>query len=279
MNKSILGLLTTATLLNANTATATAQMNHGEMQMQGGSAPADARDPNAYSDGYTLTEGPYAQSGPRQLKLADEHAFWSVLGDRLEYNESANSTVYDLQAWYGTTYDRFVVKAEGDFADGTIEESATDLLWGHALNAYFDTQLGIRLDQYDEGKDRQWLALGIQGLAPYWFELDTTAYIGDNGRTALTFEAEYELLLSQRLVLQPRAEVNLYGKDDSDNGLGKGLSDLAIGLRLRYEFNRQFAPYIGVEWTDSYGNTADYRRASGEAVSDTQLVAGLRFWF
>lgn len=277
MNKSILGILTTATLLNASAATA--QMDHGEMQMQGGSAPADARDPNAYSDGYTLTEGPYAQSGPRQLKLADEHAFWSVLGDRLEYNESANSTVYDLQAWYGTTYDRFVVKAEGDIVDGTIEESATDLLWGHAFDAYFDTQLGIRLDQYDEGKSRQWLALGIQGLAPYWFELDTTAYIGDNGRTALTFEAEYELLLSQRLVLQPRAEVNMYGKDDPDNGLGKGLSDLAIGLRLRYELNRQFAPYIGVEWTDSYGNTADYHRASGEAVSDTQFVAGLRFWF
>ncbi|WP_339616328.1 copper resistance protein B [uncultured Gilvimarinus sp.] len=277
MNKSILGLLITATVLCANTATA--QMDHGDMQMQGGSAPDGARDPNAYSDGYTLTEGPYAQPGPRQLKLADEHAFWSVLGDRLEYNESANSTVYDLQAWYGTTYNRFVVKAEGDIADGALEESATDLLWGHALNAYFDTQLGIRLDQYHEGENRQWLALGIQGLAPYWFELDTTAYIGDNGRTALTFEAEYELMLSQRLILQPRAELNLYGKDDSENGVGKGLSDLAIGLRLRYEFNRQFAPYVGVEWTDSYGNTADYRRAAGQAVSDTQLVAGLRFWF
>ncbi|WP_339900452.1 copper resistance protein B [uncultured Gilvimarinus sp.] len=277
MNKSILSLIVTATALCANAATA--QMDHGEMQMQGGSAPSDARDPHAYSGGYTLTEGPYAQQAPRQLKLADEHAFWSVLGDRLEYNESANSTVYDLQAWYGTTYNRFVVKAEGDIADGTIEESTTDLLWGHAFNAYFDTQLGIRLDQYDEGEDRQWLALGIQGLAPYWFELDTAAYIGDNGRTALTFEAEYELMLSQRLILQPRAEVNLYGKDDPDNGLGKGLSDLAIGLRLRYEFNRQFAPYVGVEWIDSYGNTADYRRASGKAVSDTQLVAGLRFWF
>ena len=259
--------------------TVLAQMDHGEMQMQGGKAPADARDPHAYSDGYTLTEGPYAQPGPRQLKLADEHAFWSVLGDRLEYQEDSDSTVYDVQAWYGTTYNRFVIKAEGDIADGTLEESSTDLLWGHALNAYFDTQLGVRLDQYNEGKDRQWLAIGIQGLAPYWFELDVTAYVGDDGRTALSAEAEYELLLTQRLILQPRAELNLYGKDDLDNRLGSGLSDLAVGLRLRYEFSRQFAPYIGVEWTDTYGDTADYRRAAGEDTSGTQFVAGLRFWF
>ena len=259
--------------------TVLAQMDHSEMQMQGGSAPADARDPHAYSDGYTLTEGPYAQPGSRQLKLADEHAFWSILGDRLEYQEDSDSTVYDVQAWYGTTYDRFVIKAEGDIADGTLEESSTDLLWGHALNAYFDTQLGVRLDQYNEGKDRQWLAFGVQGLAPYWFELDVTAYVGDDGRTALSAEAEYELLLTQKLILQPRAELNLYGKDDAENGLGSGLSDLAVGLRLRYEFSRQFAPYIGVEWTDTYGDTADYRRAAGEDTSDTQFVAGLRFWF
>ncbi|MCP5173346.1 MAG: copper resistance protein B [Pseudomonadales bacterium] len=264
--------------------TALAQMDHGPEhqdmgQMQGGSAPADARDPHAYSDGYTLTEGPYAQPGPRQLKLADEHAFWSVLGDRLEYQEDSDSTVYDIQAWYGTTYNRFVIKAEGDIADGTLEESSTELLWGHALNAYFDTQFGVRLDQYDEGKDRQWLAIGMQGLAPYWFELDVTAYVGDDGRTALSAEAEYELLLTQRLILQPRAELNLYGKDDLDNRLGSGLSDLALGLRLRYEFSRQFSPYIGVEWTDTYGDTADYRRAAGEDTSGTQFVAGLRFWF
>ncbi|MCG8383885.1 MAG: copper resistance protein B, partial [Gammaproteobacteria bacterium] len=258
---------------------ALAQMDHGEMKAQGGSAPADARDPHAYSDGNTLTEGPYAQPGPRQLKLADEHSFWAVLGDRFEYQEESETTVYDLQAWYGTTYDRLVIKAEGDIADGTLEESSTDLLWGHALNAYFDTQLGVRLDQYDEGKDRQWLALGLQGLAPYWFELDVTAYVGDNGLTALAAEAEYELLLTQRLILQPRAELNLYGKDDPENGLGSGLSDLALGVRLRYEFSRQFAPYIGIEWTSTYGDTADYRRAAGEDRSDTQIVAGLRFWF
>ena len=259
--------------------TALAQMDHSAMQMEASATTVDGRDPHAYSDGYTLTEGPYAQPGPRQLKLADEHAFWSVLVDRLEYQKDNDSTVYDAQAWYGTTFNRFVIKAEGDISNGTLEESSTDLLWGHALNAYFDTQLGIRLDNYRDGKDRRWLAMGVQGLAPYWFELDVAAYVGEDGRTAFTAQAEYELLLPQKLILQPRAELYLYGKDDLDNGLGSGLSDLALGLRLRYEFNRQFAPYIGVEWTDTYGDTADYRRSAGRDTSDTQFVAGLRFWF
>lgn len=254
-------------------------MAQGEMQMQGGTAPDDARDPHAYSSGFTLTEGPYAQSGPRQLKLADEHTFWSVLGNHLEYNEASDSVVFDLQGWYGTTYDRFVIKAEGDIVNSRLEESQTDLLWGHAINAYFDTQLGVRLDQYDEGSNRQWLAFGVQGLAPYWFELDVTGYLGDSGRTALAIETEYELLFTQKLILQPRAALTFYGEDDLENNLGSGLSDLSLGLRLRYEITRQFAPYVGVEWTDSYGKTADYRQASGQDISDTQFVAGLRFMF
>tara|TARA_R110001599_G_C12253838_1_gene659857 strand:+ start:2559 stop:2882 length:324 start_codon:yes stop_codon:yes gene_type:complete len=106
-----------------------------------------------------------------------------------------------------------------------------------------------------------------------------TAYLGKNGRTLFGIEAEYELLLTQRLVLQPRVELNLHGKDDPNNDLGSVLSDLSVGLRLRYEFSRQFARYIGVEWSDTYGDTADYRRDSGAKVSDTQLVAGVRFWF
>lgn len=275
-------LAVTLSFLPANSVMA--EMDHGAQvheigQMQGGSAPPNARAPHAYSGGYTLTEGPYALPGPRQLKLADEHAFWAVLGDRLEYQEDSETTVYDLQAWYGTTYDRLVIKAEGDMADGTLEESSTDLVWGHALNGYFDTQLGVRLDQAEEGPDRQWLALGVQGLSPYWFELDITAYVGDNGRTALAAEAEYELLLTQRLVLQPRAELSLYGKDDAENGIGSGLSDLALGLRLRYEISRQFAPYVGIEWTNTFGDTADYQRAAGEDRTTTQAVAGLKFWF
>ncbi len=256
-----------------------AQMNSAKMQPQGGSAPKDARDPHAYSAGTTLTEGPYALEGNERLTLADEHPFYALLGDRLEYNEQANAGVFDLQAWYGTTFDRLVIKTEGDFSEGSIEENQTDILWGHAVSAYWDTQAGVRLDYNKEGENRQWLAFGLQGLAPYWFELDMTAYVGERGNTAFTLEAEYELLLTQKLIIQPRAEITLYGKNDKQNELGSGLSSSAIGFRVRYEFTRQFAPYIGVEWGNKFGNTADYATSSGQSSNNTAFVAGIKFWF
>ncbi|MEZ7493799.1 MULTISPECIES: copper resistance protein B [Pseudoalteromonas] len=256
-----------------------AQKSSAKMQPQGGDAPKDARDPHAYSAGTTLTEGPYALEGNERLTLADEHPFYALLGDRLEYNEQANAGVFDLQAWYGTTFDRLVIKTEGDFSEGSIEENQTDILWGHAVSAYWDTQAGVRLDYNKEGENRQWLAFGLQGLAPYWFELDMTAYVGERGNTAFTLEAEYELLLTQKLIIQPRAEITLYGKNDKQNELGSGLSSSAIGFRVRYEFTRQFAPYIGVEWSNKFGNTADYATSSGQSSNNTAFVAGIKFWF
>lgn len=255
-------------------------MDHGDMKMQGGPAPADARDPHGYSGGYTLDGGKYALAGPRQLSLADEHAFGTLLVDRLERVDTreATSTAFDAQAWFGRDYDRFVVKAEGDYANGRLEEARTELLWGHAIASYWDAQLGLRHDT-GEGPDRSWLAFGIQGLAPYWFELDATAYVGEAGRTALRVEAEYELPLTQRLVLQPRGEINLYGKQDEVNGLGSGLTDASIGVRLRYEVSRRFAPYVGVAWSNKFGQTADFARAEGAPTRETRWVAGLRFWF
>ncbi|MBA6391536.1 copper resistance protein B [Colwellia sp. BRX10-3] len=255
------------------------EMDSEKPQPQSGDAPKDARDPHAYSGGTTLTEGPYSMGKEHRLILADEHVFYALLGNRLEYNEQANAGVFDFQAWYGTTFDRLVIKTEGDISEGKLEENSTDILWGHALSAYWDTQLGIRVDYYQEGKNRQWLAFGVQGLAPYWFELDMTAYIGEQGNTALTFEAEYELLLTQKLIVQPRAELTLYGKKDTVNGLGSGLSSTAIGFRVRYEFTRQFAPYVGVEWTNKYGTTADYAKLDGQSSSETEFVAGVKFWF
>lgn len=115
--------------------------------------------------------------------------------------------------------------------------------------------------------------------AACWFEVDVTAYLGSGGRTALSAEAEYELLLTQRLILQARAELTAYGKDDEVNQLGKGLSSLGAGLRLRYEFSRQFAPYVGVEWHNKYGNTADFARLQDASTAETSWVAGVRFWF
>ncbi|OXS15454.1 copper resistance protein CopB [Zobellella denitrificans] len=255
-------------------------MDHGDMQMQGGSAPTDARDPHAYSGGFTLDEGPYALPGPRQLRLADEHLFGGVLVDRLERVDAGegHAWVYDTRAWVGRDYDRAVLKAEGDLIGGRLEEASTELLWSHAVSSFWNTELGVRYDT-GHGPDQGWLALGISGLAPYWFEVDATAYLGEQGQTALALEAEYELLLTQRLVLQPRAELSAYGKDDAERGQGKGLSELVAGARLRYELSRQFAPYVGWEWAATLGNTADMVRAEGESTQETRWVAGVRFWF
>lgn len=256
-------------------------MDHGEMNMQGGSAPADARDPHAYSGGYTLESGPYSRPGPRELRMADEHNFGALLVDRFEWAHATgggNATAYDIQGWFGRDYDRLVVKAEGDVAEGKLDEARTELLWGHAIATFWDTQLGVRYDS-GAGPDRGWLALGVQGLAPYWFEVDAAAYVGDEGRTALRLSAEYELLLTQKLILQPRIELNVYGKSDEVRGIGFGLSETQAGLRLRYEFTRQFAPYIGIERASKLGQTADLARADGEKTGETRWVVGVRFWF
>lgn len=277
MNKTAFTAIATALLLAVSPAQAAEDampaMDMDLGRMQGGPAPENARDPHAYSDGYGFGDIP-------RPVFADELNFGSLLVDRLEsVNTDDNSlTTWDLQAWYGRDYDRLVLKSEGDYDNGGVEEASTDLLWSHALATFWDAQLGLRYDS-GEGPDRSWLAVGIQGLAPYWFELDTTLYIGDAGRTALSFEADYELLLTQKLILQPRFETNLYGKRDPARGLGSGVSDASLGLRLRYEFRREIAPYIGIEWARKFGETEDFARAAGQDPDETRYLAGVRFWF
>lgn len=139
-------------------------------------------------------------------------------------------------------------------------------------------QLGLRSDS-GGGPERRWLAAGVQGLAPYWFDVDVTAYLGEGGRTALRLSADYDILLTQKLILQPRVEASLYGQEDKEREIGSGLSSGSVGLRLRYELSRQIAPYIGVEWKGKYGATADLARSAGAPTEESQWVAGVRFWF
>lgn len=245
-------------------------------------APPDARDPHAYSNGYTLESGPYALYPQRQLHMADEHSFGALQVNRLERayarHGAGNATSYDAQARFGRDFDALVLKADGEVAQGKLQDARTELLWSHAIAAYWDVQAGVRHDG-GTGPDRSWLALGMQGLAPYGFDVDAAVYLGESGRTALRLGVEYELLLSQRLVLEPRAEFNLYGKDDAQRGIGSGLANGTYGLRLRYEIHRQLAPYVGVEHANRYGQTADLARMTGEPAGQTRWVAGLRFWF
>ncbi|MGB0132727.1 copper resistance protein B, partial [Dokdonella sp.] len=191
-------------------------------------------------------------------------------------NESGQAI--NMQAWYGSDLNKLWFKLEGERSDGKMESVRSELLWDKAISAYWGLQTGIRHD-FEDGPDLNWAAFGVQGLAPYWFEVQATAYLGESGRTALRLEVEYEILLTQRLILQPDLEINFYGKDDPARDIGSGLSDVEFGLRLRYEITRKFAPYVGVVWSKKYGQTATYAQAANEDVQDTQLVAGVRLWF
>jgi copper resistance protein B len=152
------------------------------------------------------------------------------------------------------------------------------LLYSRAVAPFWDAQIGLRHD-LEPNPSRTWLAAGFMGVAPYHFETDATLYVGEDSRTALEVTTHYEFLFTQKLILAPELALTAYGKDDLQRGLGSGLSDTELGLRLRYEIRREFAPYIGVHWAKKYGETADMARQDGEKVSSTKLIAGLRFWY
>lgn len=233
----------------------------------------DVRDPHAYAGGYEFSQFPMRHA-------VSDINFGLLLIDRLEAVRSNDNTAaaVDLQASYGGSFNRALLKFEGEVDSGELEDASSELLWSHAVAPMWNSQIGLRHDS-GEGPDRGWLAVGIQGLAPYWFEVDATAYVGEQGRGAINLEADYDLLLTQRWILQPRVETNLYSKADSERGLGKGLSDTTLGVRLRYEIRREIAPYIGLEWAARFGDTADYARAAELDTRETRSVAGVRFWF
>lgn len=238
----------------------------------------DARDPHAYSAGYTQTDASYSLPNAEPSHMEITHYVSSILGERLEYDTDERRGDYAIRAWHGTSFNRAVLKTEGSFTQGDTYENSTQLLWGRAIAPFWDSLLGVRVDTRSEGKNRSWIAAGLQGLAPYWFDLDATAFVGTQGETEFVLNAEYDLLLTQRLILQPHAEITVRGDDDAVNRLGKGLSSASLGLRLRYEFSRQFAPYIGVESDKNYGNTASFLRAVNMRNRETRYFLGVRFW-
>ncbi|HEX5476918.1 MAG TPA: copper resistance protein B [Burkholderiales bacterium] len=241
--------------------------------MEGGSAPPDARSPD-YSEGYRY--------GPLHgMRMADNDAFGALKLDELEYvnaKRGSNGAFIEGEGWYGKDLNKLWVKAEGESEDGAVQDLRTEALWNRALTPFWSTQLGVRHDS-GRGPDRNWAAFGVEGLAPYRFETEATLYVGQDSRSAARLDFEYEALFTQRLILQPKLEVNLYGKDDPRRGIGSGLSDAEFGLRLRYEVKREIAPYIGLIYRQRYGGTADLARLDGMPVHDRRVVAGLRIWF
>ena len=206
------------------------------------------------------------------------HSF--VLFDQLEWqgSEDSNGGSWDAGGWVGRDLNRLWFRTEGQAEDGDLGDAEAHLLYGRAVARWWDVVVGVRQD-FRPGPAQSWLAIGVQSLAPYWFDVEATAYLGADGQTAVRLEAEYQLLLTRRLALQPLVELNLYGKTNVERGLGAGLSSFDAGLRIRYELRREFAPYVGVIWYNRFGETAGLAEAAGELADGRRVVAGLRLWF
>ena len=227
----------------------------------------------------SLVIGSFMTTGV-QAAAKDDPVLWKVMVDELEYRDADgdNPVTWDAQAWLGQDVNKLWIKTEGERADGETEDSELQALYSKAVSPYWDVQVGFRHD-FEPRPTRGWLVVGLQGLAPYFFEVDAALFIGESGRTGLRLKAEYELLLTQKLILTPELEINFHGRNDPATGTGSGLSDIEFGLRLRYEIRRGLGPYIGVNWEKQSGNTAAFSREDGEDTSDTQLVFGIRATF
>ncbi len=205
----------------------------------------------------------------------------AIIFDQLEatFDDEEEGYAWDSQGWYGGDIHRFWWKSEGEGAfDGAVEEAELQLLYSRAVSPYFDLQSGLRQTYRSEG-DRTDLVLGLQGVAPYWFDVDAALFLSNQGEVTGRVQAEYDLRLTQRLILQPRAEVNLSAEEIPEFAIGAGVSTVQFGARLRYEIRRQLAPYVGIEWTGGVGKTRDLLKARGDDPDSTRFLAGVRTWF
>lgn len=224
---------------------------------------------------------PQAMAAARD-QLAVEHgrmSYWKVMAETAEYRPASDGDGYawEGRAWFGGDIHRLVLKTEGE-GGKDLHEAEVQALYSYALGPYFNLQAGVRQD-FEPRPRRTYATVGIDGVAPYWFELEGAVFLSDEGELSARFEGSYDLRLTQKLILEPRAEVNLSAEDVPELGLGAGVTDVELGLRLRYAVTQEFAPYIGVNYERKLGDTADFARAAGDEAGDTRFVVGLRAWF
>jgi copper resistance protein B len=224
---------------------------------------------------------PGMEMGGDMAPVMDNGIYAHALLDQFEgrIGGGQNAFRWDGQAWIGTDYNKIWLKSEGfALGRGGVEDGQHELFYDRAVSTYLDVQAGVRTD-WDSGTGRTWAALGVQGLAPLFFDYEATGYLSDGGHAALRLVASYDLLITQRLILQPEIEMNFYSKADPGRMVGAGLSDIDTGLRLRYEISRKFAPYVGVAYAGKFGQTASMARQAGESAGAVQFVFGIRSWF
>lgn len=250
--------------------------NGGEV----GNAPAPAPPEDHAADAFFDP----AEMARSRAELRRGHGAFSgsmILFDIAEYQARKHGDGYrwEGEAWFGGDIDRLLVKTEGEGGFGEpIEDAELQLLYSRAVAPYWNTHFGVRHD-FRPDPSRSYAVAGIEGVAPYWFHVSGQFFLSDKGDFRARAEGSYDQRITQRLILTPRAEINLSAQDMPAIGVGSGLTDVELGLRLRYELRKEFAPYIGVEWSKKTGNTARYAGAAGEDAGATNFVAGIRFWF
>ncbi|WP_338242447.1 copper resistance protein B [Aurantiacibacter hainanensis] len=258
------------------------QMDHGSMDIPTGPPPPRAFEGPAHAADLFFDEQRMAAARAYNHVSHGNMTTGMVFVERLEarLSEGHDAYLWDASVWYGTSLNKAVFKTEGEgeFGNGgEIEDAEMQLLWGRAIGPFIDLQAGVRLDV--EPDTTAHLALGAAGLAPYMIHFDAAAFLSDEGDLTARIEAEHDMKLTQRLILQPRVEAELSAQDIPERGVGAGLSKIEVGARLRYEFVPEFAPYIGVEYEAATGRTADFIRDAGDDPDGVAVVAGLRFWF
>lgn len=223
--------------------------------------------------------------GATPMLMGGSQRFGRVLLDQLEWRPGASDDTgaWEIEGWYGGDLDKLWLRTEGEQSGSQTRNARGELLWDRAVDRWWSLQAGLRED-FADGPPRTWAALGVEGLAPYWLTIEATLYVGEGGRTAARLKAEHDVLLTQRLILQPEAQLNVYGKRDPARRLDSGLSDVEVGLRLRYEIRRELAPYIGIAWTrearlTTVPGASRSAPLRAEAASEARFVAGVRAWF
>lgn len=223
-------------------------------------------------------------AGPMQRArgiLENEHGaarIAKVQADLLEWGPDGDRYDWEVEAWYGGDINRLVVKTQGEGqAHSGLEAAEVQLLYSRAVARYTDVQVGLRYDL--EPRSRAYATFAVDATFPYWFEAEGSVFVSEEGDVLARVEGSYDVRLTQRLILQPRAELEFAAQDIPESEIGSGLSSAELGLRLRYEIRREFAPYVGVSYERGFGGTADFARAHGEDVESTRFMVGLRAWF
>ena len=255
-------------------------MDHSQMQGMTPATPAASSQSRTPIPPLTDADRAAVYNAPGGHVVHDSGINSLFVIDQLEWqgSDDGRAVGWDAKGWMGGDIDRLWLRTEGERAKGETEKAEVQALWGHAISPWWDVVAGMRQD-FKPGDSQSWAALGLQGMALYNFEAEATLFVGEGGQTAARLEGDYDILLSNRLVLQPTAEANVYGKNDPQRRIGSGLADTEVGVRLRYELRREFAPYVGVTWNRAYGQTAEYARDEGEDRNEVRWVLGVRLWF